>query len=146
MHLTLGLLDENTFWVSRRPLGRPRSSSRRLAGASARASASDYYSEWLDGRLVGRSTPSAAEHQDHPAPVENVSPSVDPTWPPSSRCGQRGLAARWLPSMGLCLCVANVFVFQMTCLKVDSPSLPLVLPLASEASVHFELKGLREVS
>ncbi|KAI3532039.1 hypothetical protein CSPX01_13778 [Colletotrichum filicis] len=75
MRLALGLLDENTFWVSQRALGRPRSSFRRLAGASARASASDHYnSGWLGSWSVGRSTPSAAKHQDHPAPVENVSP------------------------------------------------------------------------
>ncbi|KAK1538658.1 hypothetical protein CPAR01_08771 [Colletotrichum paranaense] len=31
-------------------------------------------SGWLGSWLVGCSTPSAAKHQDHPAPVENVSP------------------------------------------------------------------------
>ncbi|UQC82887.1 uncharacterized protein CLUP02_08377 [Colletotrichum lupini] len=109
MRLALGLLDENTFWVSQRALGRPRSSFRRLAGASARASASDHYNECRKCLAF--------------LPIQ--------LGPRAVAAGKGGSQLAGFHPWWLRFCVANVVVFQMTCLMVDSLPLPLVLPLAN---------------
>ncbi|KXH57836.1 hypothetical protein CSAL01_02251 [Colletotrichum salicis] len=131
--LTLGLLDENTFSVSQRALARPRSSIG-IAGAGDRANASDHYSEWLVGWVVHTQRSIA------PGPFSSSRKCL--AFCRSNLALEQSLRAKGARSSlasihGLCFCFANVVVFQMTCLNVDSPPPPplvLRLPLAGEAS------------